>query len=301
LVSDFRDEKQGIPFAMIPKVLHFCYGMAPGLGGKPWSLVHYACVRSAIERIKADEVFFYFQYEPKGLWWDLTRNLVNLVKVEAPTEIFGRPLIHPAHRADVLRLEKLLQHGGIYLDCDVFVHRPFDDLLGNSAVLGEEVVQDAAGRILCNAVILAEPGAPFLRAWYEEYRSFRSHGYDQFWDEHSCRIPMRLAGEIPEALTILPPDAFFRPGTSPADIALLFEPGGHIDSTSAYANHLWESIGWKRYLEELTPGRVRAIESNFHRWCRPYVAHLADDFGGPTLVRRLARRLRSFTRRRMAV
>ena len=32
--------------------------------------------------------------------------------------IFGHPLIHFAHRADVVRLEKLLCIDGIYLDCD---------------------------------------------------------------------------------------------------------------------------------------------------------------------------------------
>ncbi len=284
---------------MIPKILHLCYGMAPGLGGKPWSLVHYVCVRSAIERIKPDKALLYYQYEPAGPWWRLTRELVTLVKVTAPQAIFGNPLVHPAHRADVLRLEKLLEHGGIYLDCDVFVQRPFDDLLGHSAVLGEEVVADAAGRILCNAVILAEPGAPFLRAWHEEYRSFRSRGHDEFWDEHSCRVPMRLAREMPDALTILPPEAFFRPGTSPEDIDLLFNAAGEIDTTHAHANHLWESIAWKRYLQELTPGRVRAIDSNFHRWCRPYVANLADDFGGPSPALRLARRLRALVRPRI--
>ena len=34
--------------------------------------------------------------------------------------------------------KKLIEYGGIYLDADVLVHRSFDDLLGNSAVLGRE-------------------------------------------------------------------------------------------------------------------------------------------------------------------
>jgi len=178
----------------------------------------------------------------------------------------------------------------------MFVHRSFDDLLGHSVVLGEEMVADAAGRILCNAVILAQPAAPFLRAWREEYRSFRSTGADEFWDEHSCRIPMRLARQNPELVTILSPEAFFWPGTSREDIDLLFNSRTVIESPRAYANHLWGSIGWKRYLEELTPARVRAIDSNFHYWARPYVVDLPDHFGGPTWPRRLARRLRTITR-----
>jgi mannosyltransferase OCH1-like enzyme len=118
-------------------------------------------------------------------------------KVAAPTEVFGRPLLHVANRADVLRLRALLDHGGIYLDADVFVHRDFDDLLGHSAVMGLEG-QGEREEGLCNAVILAEPGAPFLTRWFEEYRHFRSRGRDEFWNEHSVKLPLRLMREHPE-------------------------------------------------------------------------------------------------------
>ena len=35
-------------------------------------------------------------------------------------------------------MQRLIEHGGIYLDADVLVHRDFDDLLGESVVLGRE-------------------------------------------------------------------------------------------------------------------------------------------------------------------
>ena len=47
------------------------------------------------------------------------------------------------------------------------VRRPFDGLLGHITVLGEEAVADAEAKILCNAVILAEPASAFIEAWYE--------------------------------------------------------------------------------------------------------------------------------------
>src|SRR5689334_1021510 len=110
----------------IPKIIHYCFGLSPNFGGKPWGLVHHVCVRSAVELIKPDQVLLYFEYEPSGPWWDLTRPLVNLVKVTAPREVFGRPVNKVAHRADVLRLQRLIESGGIYLDCDVLVQRSFD-------------------------------------------------------------------------------------------------------------------------------------------------------------------------------
>jgi len=222
--------------------------------------------------------------------------LVNVQRIEAPQEIFGNALLHEAHRADVVRLEQLLKAGGIYLDPDVFVHRSFDGLLEHSAVLGE---QRSNGRIdgLGNAVILAEPQAPFLKRWYAEYKSFRSRGRDEYWDEHSVRVPLRLARQFPEEITILPHHAFFWPTFTSDDLAMIFGSPEPIDLSRAYAVHLWETIAWDQYLEHLTPGRVRQHDSNFHRWIRPMVGALPDDYGAPTTLASLARGTRQLTRR----
>src|SRR6266567_2960671 len=118
---------------MIPKILHFCFGLSPNRG--EFGLAHYACVKSAVERIKPNHAFFYFEYRPHGPFWSLTSKMVDCKRITAPRSVFGNPLLHYAHRADVLRLQKLIEVGGIYLDCNVFVHRGFDDLLDNSVVL----------------------------------------------------------------------------------------------------------------------------------------------------------------------
>lgn len=280
---------------MIPKVLHYCFGMSPDAGGKPWSLVHYVCLRSAIERIKPTQVFFYCEHEPTGPWWDLSREMVSVERIKAPRQIFGNPVAHFAHRADIVRLEKLLSKGGIYLDADVFVHRSFDDLLAHATVLGKQVV-DGEELGLCNAVILSEAQAPFLRRWHSEYRSFRSTGHDIYWDEHSVRLPNQLSKQFPDEVTVLPSFAFFWPTFTEADLALIFESSAAIDVSRAYATHLWESPAWATHLEHLTPGRVRAIDSNFHRWARPMIALLPDDYGAPTIRSRLARSVRQLKR-----
>jgi hypothetical protein len=275
--------------AKIPKILHYCFGFKEDFGGKPWSLVHYACVRSAIERLRPERAYIYLEYEPKGVWWKATRHFLTLQKMNGPTEVFGNPLRHPAHVADVVRLRKLLENGGIYLDADVFVHRSFDDLLDNSVVLGEEGIGGKYG--LGNAVILAEPDAPFIKRWYDEYRSFRSDG----WSEHSIQKPMELARKFPNEITVLPHDAFYSPDWSPEGVQALF--GSRPTQTrGTRANHLWESFAWEKYLEDLTPGRVRNIESNFHIWVRPFVSELADDFGELPLRRRLAKQTRKRVR-----
>jgi hypothetical protein len=269
---------------VIPKILHYTFGMASDFGGKPWSLVHHVSLKSAIERIKPEQVFFYFEFEPNGPWWDLTRPLVTLVKIEAPREIFGRPLKHVAHRSDVVRLQKLIEHGGIYLDADVLVQRGFDNLLTHSTVLGQEGENAEVG--LANAVMLAEPRSPFLCRWLDEYRSFRSTGRDEFWNEHSVELPSKLAKAHPHEITILPYTAFFWPLWSKEHIEWIFASDKPIPLDETYCNHLWEAGAWE-YLEDLTPGRVRSIDTNFHRWARPFIAGLPDGYGTPPLHRRL--------------
>jgi hypothetical protein len=261
---------------VIPNILHYCFNMAPESGDKPWSLVHHVCVASAVERIKPEACFFYCGYEPVGQWWDLTRQMVTVVKIEPPRSIFGNPISHPAHRADVVRLERLIDKGGIYLDCDVLVHRDFGDLLSHSCVLGSQ-----GDRGLCNAVIIAESGAPFVRKWYAEYKSFRDMKLGGQWDQHSVQVPLKLSREFPDEVVILPPNAFFLPSWRESGIYEMFGSRTSINLSGKYANHLWEAAAWGEYLQGLTPKRVRRIDSNFHYWARPFVAQLQDGYGRP--------------------
>jgi hypothetical protein len=264
----------------IPKTLHYCFGFASDFGGKPLGLTHYVCIRSAIERIRPDAAFLYYEFEPRGPWWNKIRQLVRPVHIKAPREIFGRPVNHPAHRSDLTRLEKLIEHGGIYLDTDIFVHKSFDHLLSHSTVLGRE--GDKVHNKLCNAVILAEPAAPFLVRWYEEYRDFRGQGRGRFWNEHSVQRPAALAERHPDEVTILSNRAFFWPLFLAEDLRSIFCSTRAIVSDETLATHLWESKAWRRYLELLTPGKIRKRDSNFNRWARPMVADLDDHFGALT-------------------
>jgi SAM-dependent methyltransferase len=277
---------------MIPRILHYCFGMARN--GQPWSLVNYVCVKSAVERLKPSKVYFWCEYVPTGPWWRLTEGMVDIVQIKAPRTVFGKPLLHPAHRADFVRLDKLVHYGGIYLDPDVFVHRDFDDLLQNKLVMGE---QDQAG--LCNAVILAEPKAHFVNRWREEYRWFRSKGDDKFWDEHSVRVPMGLAKRFPHEITRLPASAFFWPSWNDIGLQRIFESSDPIPSAGRYANHLWESKAWEKYLKDLIPLRVRTFDSNFHLWTRPMISALPDNYGSAGAVSSAIKRIRKATVKRI--
>lgn len=271
--------------AKIPKILHYCFGFSPDFGGKPLSLTHYVCIRSAVERLKPDVAYLYYEFEPSGPWWGKVRELVTPVQIKAPREIFGRPIDHPAHRSDITRLEKLIEHGGIYLDTDVFVHKSFDHLLSNSTVLGRE--DDEIHNKLCNAVILAEPNAPFLVKWYDQYQDFRGRGRGKFWNEHSVLRPAELAASYPSDITILSNRAFFWPLFWPHELTRIFASDESIVGPETLATHLWENKAWRPYLELLTPGKLRRTRSNFADWAVPLLADLPDDFAAPSVRRKL--------------
>jgi hypothetical protein len=273
---------------MIPRILYSVFGLSPDFGGKPFGMLHYACIMSALTQIRPDRCIIAYAHEPETPWWNRLKGRVEMQRITPPETVFGNPLSHYAHRADVWRMQTLLAEGGIYLDADVLVTRPFDDLLAHEMVMGLQ--RDAYGEGLCNAVMLAAPGARFMGRWYDTYRCFRSRGRDEFWDEHSVRIPRRLAAENPGEITILPPEAFFTPGPSDPEIDRIFASSAPLAVPGAYAHHLWESAAWSPYLDGLTLAEVRQRDTAYHRLIRPYLADLPDDFDAATVARGAAMR-----------
>jgi hypothetical protein len=263
---------------VIPNKVHFIFGLREDFGGKPFSFVHHLAVKSAWTCNQPAQILFHFKHEPQGEWWERSKPYLTLVPVEPPADIFGRPLRHFAHQTDVLRLQILLREGGIYLDMDVICLKPFAPLQKHAFVMGRQ-----AARGLCNAVILAAPDAPFLRAWHECYRSFRSSGRDRHWDEHSVRVPSSLASKLPNDIHIEGPCSFFWPSFKFPDAlwkehASAGTPSEQEQLASAYqtlsesfCTHLWETLWWDRHLKYLTPESTRSKSDNFSKLCRRFV------------------------------
>jgi hypothetical protein len=153
-------------------------------------------------------------------------------------------------------------------------------------VLGQEGINGEHG--MANAVMLAEPNAPFLRRWLSEYRSFRSRGEDDFWSEHSVKIPQLIASRHPTEVTVLPYTAFFWPLWTKEHLSWIFDSREPIPLEKSYCTHLWEALSWD-YVDGLTPGMVRATETNFYGWARPLLDNLEDDYGALSLTERLVR------------
>ena len=265
---------QTMPHASSPRIpnqFHFCY-----FGGQPFSLVNYLTIASARAVNQPEAMYIYMDKEPAGEWWDKAKPLVTVVTTPAPDQVFGAPIKHPAHKADVVRLQKLIEHGGIYLDLDVLCVKPFTPLLDNPLVLAEE---NYRGSIvgLCNAVILAEPGANFAKRWLEGFdparslwRGFRSQGFDQYYSELSVKYPKFLSTVYAEEIHIEPSDRFFNPSYAPESLEQFFSTTAG-DYTAAYAHHLWNNAAYEAYLRDLTVQKIKTQATTFNLLARAYV------------------------------
>jgi len=267
---------------MIPNTIHFIFGLKEDFGGTGFSYIHYLAIKSSYEYNHPDAIKFYYKYEPQGEWWEKSKPYLTMIKVEPPKEIFGNPLLHFAHQADVLRLEILIKEGGIYLDMDVITLNSYSPLRKYNCVMG---MQRDLG--LCNAVLLAEPNSAFLRKWYDEYRTFRSRGKDEFWDEHSVLLPLKLAKENPDMIHIEDKFSFFWPDFYYGSNILWDRPALNLMDqlimklkkafslkflSTSYCIHLWESVWWDKYLKQIGPVYIQKTDDNFSKLCRKFLS-----------------------------
>ena len=284
---------------MVPNIIHFIY-----VGGRPFSFIHFLAVYTAYKVNKPEQIYFHHTEEPSGKWWDMARPLLKLNRVAPVNEIFGNPVIYPAHKADIIRLEMLRQFGGIYLDLDIISINPFKPLLKYNFVMGIE-----PGTGLCNAVIIASKDAPFLELWQEKYKTFNK----DLWNFHSVILPGKMAKEFPELIYLADKYNFFYPthndpvceylwGNKPNIKSLAIRMGKNIvmlvtmwlkrdqdpiklafyetfhglhgkkwhysRAQKSYCIHLWEGLWGKPYLDQLSPEYLQSNPSNFARLMR---------------------------------
>lgn len=277
---------------MIPNIFHFVFGMAADFGGRPFSLSHYLAIKSAAEVNKPEAIFFHYEFEPTGEWWEKIKPLLTLNKVTAPESFMGQPLYHVAHKADVVRLQALKETGGIYLDLDTICVKPLHELLDHSFIIGQELKAEYIPKNwrqkikfairkklnaegvdtvngLCNAALLSEKDSVFVNLWLNTYSSFRSKGRDKYWNEHSVIVPIKLAKENPGAITLLGPYAFHYPLYDQPGLQSMFEKV--TDFPGAYLHHLWESFSWNDHLSRLTVKDILETDTTYNCIARRFI------------------------------
>ena len=89
-----------------------------------------------------------------------------------------------AFASDYARADLLRRYGGVYMDLDVEMLRPIDDLLYNDAYMSFE----SADRIECGSGMGAKPGHPILQEICESYEKRPYLKPDGTWDNSTCPV-----------------------------------------------------------------------------------------------------------------
>ena len=166
----------------IPNIAHFVFGFDKQ--EDPFLFTYYLAIFSAYKVNYPDIIYFHYHHEPHGEWWEKAKQIpgFTLNKIDIPTHIGHKKIIHRAHKADKARMDLLMKMGGVYLDIDTICVRPYRELLLNKVVLGK---QDGHTGI-CNAVMMTEPNSDFFQRWMSEYEK---HFVPKGWNEASITLP----------------------------------------------------------------------------------------------------------------
>ncbi len=236
--------------APIPRIAHFVFGLREQ--DEPFHLVHYLAIASCAAVVEPAEIHLHCHHLPYGFYWDLVRPMVTLHRIERPdlaAHQYDDAVVARysyAHEADVVRLDVLAEHGGLYADIDtVFVNAPPSGLWDEDCVIGREkdVVDPRTGierSSLSNAVVMARPGASYVRAWRERIEE----AFDGSWSAHSCLLADDLAHEDPSLVRVEPERTFHHFPPTPGGLRRLLvdceEPLDGVVSLHLAAHLWWE-------------------------------------------------------------
>ncbi len=269
----------------IPRLFHFVFGLREQR--RPFHLAYYLCLESCRAVNRPDAIYFYYHHEPFGRYWELARRFVTPVQVALDPLVNGFEYADPeiaryryAHHADFIRLEQLLERGGVYADIDTIFVKPFPEQLWDHAfVLGREGdVVPAPGQApqpsLCNALIMSEPGSKFGRIWLEQMRET----FDGSWSGHSTLLPERLRQRWPDLLHIEPQRTFYHYAWTREGIQRLFE-GLDTDLDGVISIHLWSHLWWswrRRDFSSFHAGRmserhIARMDTTYNVIARPHL------------------------------
>jgi hypothetical protein len=282
---------------MIPRIFHFINISQNGIPN--FGLMHYASIKSTIEVNHPDKIIYHCNVEPSGHYWDLIRSLVVVNYLEVPKEIFGNKIYHIAHAVDILRLQVLLQFGGVYMDLDTICVRPFNEYLFDcKCVLGLELnprwvlgshlkkimkaaltlhLKEVSDKIFNyrqhkymgfgNAIIMAEKDSVFLNKWLEKYSTFNS----EHWNFHSIILPFRsIYKDYKSFLKILDYRAFYYPLYDERGLAKLFHEDKDYKFPEAIVHHLWANVSYNKYIKNMNPQKSEGL-SYYEKLVRRYL------------------------------
>ena len=215
---------------VVPRFLHLVWFYNQP---SPLRFHHLIAFKAALRFFRPTQIFLWHNTVPIGTYWDECLYLISpptqllMMQIEPPNVILERRVSQVQHKSDVVRMQSLLEHGGLYIDFDVVLLRDITPLLCYNFTLGQE-----EPKRMNNGFILSIPKAEFLQKWYDSYVTFDFRN----WGDHSSAVSGRLARAYPslihvEYYTIHNPNYHHKD--------LIYGEGRYFNLTENYAIHLY--------------------------------------------------------------
>ncbi|TFH00123.1 MAG: glycosyltransferase [Calditrichales bacterium] len=258
---------------LIPNQFHFIFGLEKQR--EPFHLMHYLCIESCFQINRPQAIYFYYHYEPFGYYWQLAKRRI------IPEQVMLNPFVKNfrygfknrytakfryAHHSDFIRVEKLLERGGIYADIDTIFVNPIPPVLFDKPfVMGREddtysFTRKQVEASLCNAFLMSEPNSLFARLWLEKM----PETFDGTWSEHSCSLAHRLSMTHPESIHIEPSRSFYKHMCTQKGLYTLFEDLDP-DFSGVVSMHLWSHLWWSKKRTEFSHFHADLLNEKYIR------------------------------------
>lgn len=219
-----------------------------------------------------DKIYFHYLNEPFGPYWEMIKPSLELRKVRLNSFVenyrysrIGRKRLSYAHHADFIRIEKLLEYGGVYADIDTLFVKPYPkQLFEKPFVLGREpdIVSETTGRTessLCNALIFSEKNSSFGNRWLQ---SMKDH-FDGSWSNHSTLLPDKLSRKHPGEIHIEPQRSFYRFIWNSHDLNELLKRKTNDRLDGVYSIHLWEHTWVPKWKDDYTDFHGKLLTEDY--------------------------------------
>ena len=248
---------------VVPNIVHYVW-----FGGSRsrFRFDNMVAVLSAYKIIRPEAIYFHCDKPPSGPYWKFVKQIPTLqVKHrKPPRNLFGEKTKSPMYEtsdSDIARVQILLEYGGIYLDTDVIVVNPLDDLRQHPCTIGLETATRA-----CGGVILGKKKAPFLYLWLN---SFLDDYRVKTWAYNSGIVPGKLARRYPDLVHVVK-KKFHRPNWTRDEIRLIWGGEG-FKWWKNYTVHLWYRL-YRTFVHiegaEPSMSNIKTWKGAFGEMCR---------------------------------
>ena len=185
---------------LAPNIAHVMW-----FGGGEMDFLFYLSILSLVHVAEVDKVFIYGE-APKGYYWSLLEKdkKVQIIPHALIQMIFGKPIKSLVHMSDILRVEILKRYGGIYLDVDAIVVKPFDrEIRAYDAVVNIDAMPSLYAPfpdVINNGVMIGKKDAKFWYIFQESMKEFRDNDYTY----NGCRRSYQILERHPDLIRVDP-------------------------------------------------------------------------------------------------